>query len=99
MRLGLWAARASAAHPCCPSQGRPLGLVRSRPVSAGAWPGTPASNIVDNEHQYMRENWISNRIFSSYGDILDHCCAAWNKLTDQPWLIMPSGLRNWAHRF
>ena len=60
----------------------------------------PASNIVDNEHQrFLRENWISNRIFSSYGDILDHCCEAWNKLTDQPWLIMSIGLRNWAHRF
>src|SRR3954465_12167850 len=37
MRQGLWAARASAARPCCPSQGRELGLVRSRPASAGAW--------------------------------------------------------------
>src|SRR4051812_22481751 len=37
MRQGLWAARASAARPCCPSQGRQLGLVRSRPASAGAW--------------------------------------------------------------
>ena len=27
----------------------------------------------------MRENWISNRIFASYRDILDHCCAAWNE--------------------
>src|SRR4051812_13747264 len=34
MRQGVWAARASAAHPCCPSQGRPPGLVRLRPVSA-----------------------------------------------------------------
>jgi hypothetical protein len=34
-----------------------------------------------------------------YGDILDHCCAAWNKLTDQPWLIMSIGMRDWAHRF
>src|SRR5215213_2688507 len=40
MRLGLWAARASATHPCCPSQGRQLRLVRSRPVSAGAWPAS-----------------------------------------------------------
>src|SRR4051794_20514468 len=40
MRLGLWAARASAARPCCPSQGRPLRLVRSRLVSAGAWPAS-----------------------------------------------------------
>ena len=47
----------------------------------------------------MRENWISNRIFAAYSDILDHCCAAWNKLTDRPWLIMSIGLRDWAHRF
>jgi len=40
-----------------------------------------------------------NRIFASYRDILDHCCAAWNKLTDQPWLIMSIGLRDWAYRF
>src|SRR3954465_9407413 len=24
---------------------------------------------------------------------------SWNKLTDQPWLIMSIGLRDWAHRF
>jgi hypothetical protein len=27
----------------------------------------------------MRENWVSNRIFTSYPDILDHCCTAWNE--------------------
>src|SRR4051812_35125826 len=36
----------------------------------------PELNPVENIWQYMRENWISNRIFSSYGDILDHCCEA-----------------------
>ena len=46
-----------------------------------------------------RENWISNRVFTSYTDILDHCCAAWNKLIDQPWTIMSIGLRDWAHGF
>jgi len=29
----------------------------------------------------MRDNWVSNRLFESYTDILDHCCLAWNKLT------------------
>jgi hypothetical protein len=43
--------------------------------------------------------WISNRIFTSYTDILDHCCAAWTKLVDQPWTIMSIGLRDWAHGF
>jgi hypothetical protein len=36
----------------------------------------------------MRDNWLSNRIFKSYDDPVDHCCAAWNKLVDQPWRIM-----------
>src|ERR1044071_2204400 len=35
----------------------------------------PELNPVENIWQYMRENWISNRIFTSYSDILDHCCA------------------------
>ncbi len=47
----------------------------------------PELNPVENIWQYMRENWISNRIFTSYTDILDHCCGAWNKLVDQPWTI------------
>jgi hypothetical protein len=41
----------------------------------------------------MRDNWLSNRIFKSYDDPVDHCCAAWNKLVDQPWRIMSIGLR------
>ena len=58
----------------------------------------PALNPVKNIWPFMRENWISNRIVTSYPDILDHCCAAWNKLTDRPWLIMSIGLRDCAHR-
>ena len=31
-------------------------------------------------------NWLSNRVFTSYDDIVDHCCEAWNKLVDRPWI-------------
>lgn len=62
-------------------------------------PKCPELNPVENIWQFMRENWLSNRIFQSYEDIIDHCCHAWNKLTDQPWTIMSIGLRDWAHRF
>ena len=31
------------------------------------------------------DNWLSNRVFKSYDDILDHCCFAWNKLIEMPW--------------
>ena len=62
-------------------------------------PRSPELNPVENVWQFLRENWLSNRVFRSYEDILDHCCAAWNKLIDQPWRIMSIGLRDWAHRF
>ena len=39
----------------------------------------------------MRDNWLSNRVFTSYDDIVRHCCDAWTKLTDQPWKIMTIG--------
>jgi transposase len=58
----------------------------------------PELNPVETIWHYMRENWLSNRIFTSYTDILDHCCDAWTKLVDRPWLIMSIGLRDWAHR-
>ena len=45
----------------------------------------------------MRDNWLSNRIFKSYEDILDQCCVEWNKLISQPGRIMSLGLRQWAH--
>ena len=59
----------------------------------------PELNPVENVWQFMRDNWLSNRVFQSHRDIVDHCCHAWNKLVDQPWRIMSIGLRSWAHRF
>ena len=60
---------------------------------------SPELNPVENIWQFMRDNWLSNRVFKSYNDIVDHCCDAWNKLVDQPWTIMSIGMREWAHRF
>ncbi len=52
---------------------------------------------MENIWQFMRDNWLSNRVFKSYADILDHCCYAWTSLIDQPWKIMTIGTREWAH--
>jgi hypothetical protein len=48
--------------------------------------------------QFLRDNWLSNRIFKSHEDILDHCCYAWNQLIDRPWKIMFVDTRDWAPR-
>lgn len=60
---------------------------------------SPELNPVENIWQFMRDNWLSNRVFASYDEILDHCCYAWNKLVEQPWKIMSIGLRDWAKEF
>ena len=67
-------------------------------LRAGRYPPPWDLNPVENIWQFIRENWLSNRIFTSYRDILDHCCYAWNRLIDQPWHITSFALRDWAHR-
>jgi transposase len=57
----------------------------------------PELNPVENVWQFMRQNWLSNRIFQSHEDIVDHCCDAWNKLVDQPARIKSIGNRAWAN--
>ena len=61
-------------------------------------PRAPELNPVENVWQFLRDKWLSNRVFTSYDDIVDRCCEAWNKLTDQPWKIMSIGLRHRAHQ-
>lgn len=60
-------------------------------------PRSPELNPQENIWQFMRQNWLSNRVFKSFTDIIDHCCYAWNSLIDQPWKIMSIGLRDWAY--
>jgi hypothetical protein len=59
-------------------------------------PRAPELNSQENIWQFMRQNWLSNRIFKSFDDIVDHCCYAWNTLIDQPWKIMSIAHRDWA---
>ena len=58
---------------------------------------SPELNPVENVWQYLRQNWLSNRVFPTYDAILDAACQAWNKLVDQPATITSIGMRKWAH--
>ncbi|MDP6563511.1 MAG: IS630 family transposase [Alphaproteobacteria bacterium] len=62
-------------------------------------PRSPELNPVENIWQFMRDNWISNRVFKSYDEIVAISAEAWNKLIDQPWRIMSIGHRKWAHGY
>jgi hypothetical protein len=56
-------------------------------------------NPTENVCQFLGQNWLSDRIFKSYQDILNHASFAWNELINQPWKTMSIGLRDWAYRF
>ena len=57
----------------------------------------PELNPVENLWQYLRANWLSNRVFDTYEDIIDAACDAWRKLIAQPEAITSISLREWAH--
>ena len=44
----------------------------------------PELNPVENIWLFTRDDWLSNRIFKSYDEIVTIYCEAWNKLIDQP---------------
>jgi hypothetical protein len=57
----------------------------------------PELNPAENIWQYLRANWLSNRVFETFDQIIDAVREAWNKLVAQPNLIRSTGLRDWAH--
>ena len=58
---------------------------------------SPELNPVENIWQYLRANWLSNRVFEDDNAIIDAGCEAWNKLIAQPETIASIGMRKWAH--
>ena len=57
----------------------------------------PELNPVEQIWQYLRQNWLSNRVFDTYDQIVVAACEAWNRLLAQPDTITSIGLRDWAH--
>lgn len=57
---------------------------------------SPELNRQENIWQFMRANWLSNCVFKSYDDIVDHCSGAWTNLVQQPVIITSTARRTWA---
>ncbi len=57
---------------------------------------SPQLNPQENVWQYLRQNYLANRIFENYTAIVDACCDAWNSLMDQPERITSIATRAWA---
>jgi transposase len=59
-------------------------------------PYSPELNPVENVRQYLRQNFLSNRVFENYEAIVDACCDAWNALMALPERIRSITQRDWA---
>lgn len=59
-------------------------------------PYSPELNPVENVWQYLKHNFLNNRVFPSYTDILDACCHAWNRLCADKGRIKSITTRDWV---
>jgi transposase len=57
----------------------------------------PELNPVENVWQYLRSNWLSNRVFAEDEAIIEAACDARRKFLAQPHTIPSIGMRDWAH--
>ena len=47
-------------------------------------PYSPELNAIERVWLYLRERFLSHRLWPSYQEILDACCAAWNRFRAEP---------------
>lgn len=57
---------------------------------------SPELNPVENIWQFLRQNYLSNRVFADFNAIVDACCEAWNALMAMPERITSIATRSWA---
>ena len=81
--------------PCAPAPGSTGGPTSFR-ADIPLPPRSPELNPAENVWEYLRQRWLSNRIFKDYDAILDAVCDAWNRLIAEPDRIRSIGTRSWA---
>ncbi len=59
-------------------------------------PYCPELNPAENVWEFLRANYLSNRVFDTYEAILDACCDAWNAFIADPDRIRSVTAREWA---
>ena len=58
---------------------------------------SPELNPVEQVWQFLRANFLSNRVFETYDEIIAAACEAWNRIVELPGTITSIGRRDWAN--
>jgi len=59
-------------------------------------PASPELNPTENVWQYLRQTYLSNRVFGDYDDVVEASSTAWNKFTAEPGRIASIASRSWT---
>lgn len=59
-------------------------------------PASPELNPTENIWQYLRQTYLSNRVFPTYQAVVEACSQAWNRLTTEAGRITSITTRGWA---
>ena len=59
-------------------------------------PYSPELNPIENVWLYLRQNYLSNRVFDDYDAIVEACCDAWRTFTALTDLVTSVTQRAWA---
>lgn len=59
-------------------------------------PASPELNPAENIWQYLRQSYLSNRVFRDYDAVVEASCSAWNSLIAEPGRIASIGKRSWT---
>lgn len=60
-------------------------------------PYSPELNAHENIWEYLKNAYLSNRVFKSFDHLTDACCEAWNRLIGEAGRIRSVGMREWAY--
>jgi transposase len=61
-------------------------------------PYSPELNPVERVWLYLRERFLSLRVFTDYRAIVDACCAAWNRLVAEPGRLRSLCDQSWIRK-
>jgi transposase len=59
-------------------------------------PYSPELNPTENVWQFLRQNFLGNRVHAGYKAIVNACCDAWNAMLAEPGRLAAITARDWA---
>lgn len=58
---------------------------------------SPELNPQENVWEYLKNNFLSNKVFKNLDHVIQNCCQAWNALCQEKGRIKSIGFRQWAN--